>query len=136
MSSANNVPSIRRMATISLARPRSDAAPHSAGSPAMNPPFEISTVAHNGAVVLIVSGEVDLASAPELDHALTALGNDDGKPIVIDLDQVTFMDSTGLNVLIKHTQARQDGRMRVSHGSKQVRRLFEISGVAEHLNFV
>jgi len=56
-----------------------------------------------GHVVITVAGEVDLATAPELAAALDEVGADDG-PIVVDLTEVGFLDSSGLNVLL---QARE-----------------------------
>ena len=59
-------------------------------------------------VVLAVSGEVDLGTAPSLEEAVTAAVSTAGAQAVrIDLAEVSFMDSTGLRVLLSGRQAAQ-----------------------------
>ena len=60
-------------------------------------------------VVLAVSGEVDLGTAPGLEEAVTAAVASAGAQAVrIDLTDVSFMDSTGLRVLLSGRQAAQE----------------------------
>ncbi|MDQ1620343.1 MAG: anti-sigma factor antagonist [Actinomycetota bacterium] len=60
----------------------------------------LSMTAREGCAVVTVGGEVDLGTANQLsDYAVTAL-QDSGPSLVIDLAGVTFMDSTGLKVLL------------------------------------
>jgi anti-sigma B factor antagonist len=56
----------------------------------------VSSPSEDGPTVIIVAGEVDLATAPELRGALLATSGD----VIVDLAQVGFMDSTGLSALI------------------------------------
>ena len=58
------------------------------------------TAAAAGRVVVGVAGGLDLASAPELRHCLTALAGMGARDVVLDLGAVTFMDSAGLAVLV------------------------------------
>ena len=59
-------------------------------------------------MVVTVRGELDIATAPDLEKALVEAGQDDA-PLFVDLTAVTFLDSTGLKVLVR--AARQlDGR--------------------------
>ena len=52
---------------------------------------------------IICAGEVDLASAPYLrDAIVAAIGTDEGA-VIVDLADVTFMDSTGVGVLVWST---------------------------------
>ena len=51
----------------------------------------------------MVSGELDLATAPSLSAAVTAHG--DARLLVLDLTAVTFLDSTGVRVLIEADRA-------------------------------
>lgn len=54
----------------------------------------------DGESILRLSGEIDMATAPAFrDAALTAIA-DDGPSLTLDLSGVTFMDSTGLHVLV------------------------------------
>ena len=62
--------------------------------------LDLSTSRVQDHAVVTVIGEVDLESAPELgDHALNALRNVSPR-LVLDMSGVTFMDSTGLKVLL------------------------------------
>lgn len=92
---------------------------------------------HDGATVLSVAGEIDLATAPMLDEKITAAfqaGTED--TVIVDLDRVSFMDSSGLQVLLSHIFSEQNGRrIRLTKGSPQVYRLFEVSGMVDQLPF-
>jgi anti-sigma B factor antagonist len=95
--------------------------------------FEIKIERRDDATVLRVIGEVDLATAPLLDEKLRATT---AGTVIVDLDQVAFMDSSGLRVLVEHTRGRENGgQLLVTRGSPQVHRLFEVSGVLPHLQF-
>jgi anti-anti-sigma factor len=47
--------------------------------------------------ILCVAGEIDIATAPQLAEALEAYN---GSPVCVDLTGVTFMDSSGIAVLL------------------------------------
>jgi len=51
--------------------------------------------------VITVSGEVDLASSPQLDDAIISTLDSGAKAVAIDLTDVTFMDSSGLGVIVR-----------------------------------
>jgi anti-sigma B factor antagonist len=96
----------------------------------------IDICARGDALVIRVDGEVDLWTAHRFEEALSNARTSDAPAIVVDLDRVTFMDSTAVHVLIQ--SAVSDGmrrRLRVTTGSPQVRRLFEVSGVGRYLSF-
>ena len=82
-------------------------------------------------------GELDLASAPLLESEIESAARDSAK-LVLDLDALEFIDSTGLRlILVAHDRAIEDGRgFAVTKGSAQVRRLLEITGVDERLQIV
>jgi anti-sigma B factor antagonist len=86
-------------------------------------------------VVLALSGELDLASAPELEKALGDLQPKAGQRVLLDLAQLTFMDSTGLGVVVR---AKQDtdaagGVLALTRPTPQVQRLLELVGLLERL---
>ncbi len=84
------------------------------------------------------SGELDLASAGAVDAALLRAERGDARLIVLDLSGVTFMDSTGMRIVLS-AEARSRGesnRLRVRRGRPTVQRVFGICGVEALLPFV
>ena len=74
------------------------------------------TAVKSGNPVLFLSGEIDMASAEGITSALRAL-IEAGGPVTIDLSDVTFMDSTGLHVLVEAARALGDRGCIVVHGA-------------------
>ena len=86
-----------------------------------------------GTVALAVSGELDIASAEELDHAIRAAEETDAGWIVVDLSEVAFVDSTGLSVLL-HAKKRSNGRLSyIPSDHDAVTRLLELTGTIQML---
>lgn len=81
-----------------------------------------------------LSGDLDSFTAADLDAALAALGP--AADVVIDLSGLSFMDSSGLRVLIgAHTALDGEGnKLVLTSPSRAVGRLFEISGLTEHFH--
>ena len=100
----------------------------------MDIPLRIDTVELDGSLVIAVHGELDIATSRLLDEALArALGTDAAR-VLIDLSAVSFIDSTGLHVLIDHARAEGSrGRIRLTKWSSQVQRVFELSGTMDYL---
>jgi len=96
--------------------------------------FDIDIVRRKDALVLVVSGEIDLATAPELELALTRAEASDAPQLWIDIERVMFMDATGLGVLVRHATLDENvERLRITPGPPQVQRLFELSGLRSYL---
>lgn len=88
--------------------------------------FETELVHSNGSAVLVVRGEIDLASAPMFRSAIEqTMGL--GPSVVADLAGVTFMDSSGLNVLVALNT--QGVPICLRNPSPQVNRLLAITGL-------
>jgi anti-sigma B factor antagonist len=82
-------------------------------------------------------GELDIATAPVLHGAFdAALGDSAAERIVVDLSELTFMDSAGLHALLTMNAAEHGGRMRIVRGSPAVERLLDIAGVRTHLPLI
>src|SRR5262245_13332483 len=82
-----------------------------------------------------IRGEVDLASANELQDDLLAVVNSTTDDLVVDCDGLEFVDSTGIAVFV-HTQRvleLQGRRFRVVNLSGMARRAFELLGLRELL---
>jgi anti-anti-sigma factor len=100
-------------------------------------PLRIDAVERDGALVLVVEGELDIVTSSLLDEALARARSTGAARIVVDLLAVSFIDSTGLHVLIKHVQLDEScPRIRLTKGSPQVQRVLELSGAVEFLPFV
>lgn len=88
----------------------------------------------NGTTVISVKGEVDMYNAPGLKEKVLSLMEDDGvKLIILDLQEVEYIDSTGLGILIgfRRRMIEGGGEMRVVIRSKRMKRLFEVTGLTK-----
>lgn len=84
--------------------------------------------------VLALRGELDVATMPSLDEALAVAVRAGGPPrVLIDLSEVTFMDSTALMRLLTALREldRRDGQMVLACSNPTVLRLFEVTGTDE-----
>jgi anti-sigma B factor antagonist len=85
-----------------------------------------------GCAVVVASGEIDLHTAPGLRRALAVAVTMSGR-VVVDLTDVSFMDSTGLAVVLR---ARgRGGRPSVSlvHPPRMLRRVLHLTGLSDVL---
>ena len=97
-----------------------------------------TTVTGDTAVVTL-HGELDVAGAGLLESELDRILSDHSPTTVqIDLSGLDFMDSTGLRfVVLSDAKAREGGwRLDLVRGNESVHRVFEITRMAERLNFV
>ena len=78
-----------------------------------------------------VSGEVDLYTAPRFKEDLVALIETGVEHVIVDLSQVTFIDSTALGVIISGVKrmAEREGRLAIVAGSRPVVRILDITGL-------
>lgn len=99
----------------------------------------VSTDRRDGGILyLIVTGEVDLATADVLQQEIAAgLDADDVPGIVVDLTEVTFLDSSGIRVLLKgRRSAEERAKSYLVDAPRGVaRRILDLSGVREHLAY-
>lgn len=88
-------------------------------------------------VMVAVSGEVDLATAATLEREL--LRAEQAHDVVaLDLTSVSFLDSTGLHAIMDANLRLRDrgGRLLIVQGPPQVSRVFELTGLSDHLDLV
>jgi anti-anti-sigma factor len=85
-------------------------------------------------LVVAVVGDIDIVSGPEFRECLEAAIEQCDR-VIVDLEGVGFMDSTGVNVLVRAMQhaGRLDTEFAVRAASAQIRRLFTLTGVDETL---
>lgn len=100
--------------------------------------FRVDVRRDGAKAVVAVSGELDLASGPELETELDRLIGPEIKTVVIDLRQLDFMDSTGLSIIVRaHQRMASEGcEVGLVKGSQQVQRLLDLTGVADRLRLV
>jgi anti-anti-sigma factor len=94
-------------------------------------------VRHEGdAVVVALSGELDLAGERQLEAAIES-AQSSGAPLTVDLSALKFIDSSGLRVLVKlHNRATTDGfSYTLIPGPPQVHRTFALCGLDRTLAF-
>ena len=97
--------------------------------------FDITLTRTPGRATLTLVGELDMATTPGLKKHLTTLARTHKGLVVIDLRQLTFMDSTGVAALVAADRyARRDGwNLAIVKGPPQVQRVLDICGLTEVL---
>jgi anti-sigma B factor antagonist len=94
--------------------------------------FQVALEQLEGVPVLRAVGEIDVSTAPALREQLFALPESDPR-VIVDLSEVTFLDSTGLGVLISAHKRLRDAP---SHGEvalvvtrPQITKVLEVTGL-------
>ena len=91
-------------------------------------------VSHQGGwAVLAVSGEVDVATAPRLRERLVDLVTEGNHRLLVDLENVDFLDSTGLGVLVGALKRvrTHDGDLALVCTQPRILKVFEITGLTK-----
>jgi anti-anti-sigma factor len=86
---------------------------------------------------LVLGGDLDMAARFQAEQALDDLLSTPLEQLVVDLGEVTFVDSTGMGLVLEvNDRARAEGfRLRLLRGPDEVQRVFELAGVADVLPF-
>jgi anti-sigma B factor antagonist len=102
------------------------------------PPFGVTVQHVEGRVVVLLAGELDLATAPRLRDHLALFSESGQNEITLDLADLDFIDSTGLSVLVMaYTRAQASGGgMAIRNPPAAVMRIFEITGLASVFTIV
>lgn len=88
-----------------------------------------------GATVVSLTGELDLYNAEDVRAALLECCADEPAVLVVDLEQVTFIDSTALGVLIEARSRMADrSGFRLAAPGLETRRALEVSGLDRHFS--
>lgn len=97
------------------------------------PELQISHEETGGRLVVAVAGDLDLGSAPEFEAALGALAPFQ-QPVVIDLDRVEFIDSSGMRALLAVNEivvAAIGTPVTLAGGTAASKRLIELTGLGQ-----
>jgi anti-anti-sigma factor len=86
-------------------------------------------------VVLALGGELDVVSAPQLEHQLAEVLAQPHDRVLLDCGGLTFVDSAGVSVLIKAKQAAEAGgrTLVLRRPTEQLERVFALVGLADWL---
>lgn len=99
--------------------------------------FTMAVEPEEGGVRVALSGDLDSICAYTFDARLREVEERDPQFIVLDLRELSFVDSAGVGrILAAHRRARQAGRpLRLTRGSKTVQRVLAITALDQVLEF-
>lgn len=102
------------------------------------PSFDLRIVRKDRSTHIAPCGELDIATTPGLEQALSDATADSVTEIVLDLRELTFMDSTGLRALAQANSiaAERGISLSIIRGPRQIERVLEISGLGALLPLV
>jgi anti-sigma B factor antagonist len=91
--------------------------------------LDLSTEQRQGGAVVRLAGELDLSQADNLSQELERAEEDEPDILVVDLREVSFMDSTGLRLLLAALRRAEPAgrRLVLVRGQEQVRELFRVA---------
>ncbi|MBA3808049.1 MAG: STAS domain-containing protein [Solirubrobacterales bacterium] len=100
--------------------------------------LSITVTQEDERAVLALDGELDMASAPQLQRAVEDPELAGKGLVVLDLHRLEFIDSTGLRIILAARKlcGERDQELAVTQGSPQVERLLSVTGMSEHLRTV
>lgn len=99
--------------------------------------FRAQVLGEGSAMVLSVTGELDVAARAQMDDALEKACAEPGEHLTVDVSGLSFMDASGLSLLVAaHNRLVRDGRggVVVKGASGIVRRVFEITELTSLLD--
>ena len=101
-------------------------------------PFGVTIEQRGSAVHVMLDGELDISTAQQLEDDLRRIEAERPALIVLDLQQLSFMDSTGLRLLIMaDARAREeDRRLAIVRGNEMVHRVMRLTRLDERLDIV
>ena len=97
--------------------------------------LSIATSVNGETRVIRVSGEVDVSNKDELNTAITNAQLEDAQEVEVDLSEVSYIDSSGIGVLVAaaHRATDSDRRFFVSHPQRNVARVLSMLGMDAEL---
>jgi anti-sigma B factor antagonist len=101
------------------------------------PQLDLESRTSDGSAVVVVRGEVDMATAPQLRDTLLGIVDSGITTITIDCRGLEFLDSSGIGVLIAVRKSLgDDGLLTLEAPPAHVRKVLELTGVTEHVRIV
>lgn len=99
-------------------------------------PFKATQQEKDGTIIVRLAGDLDLAAAPELRSNLEHVINRTDAALVLDVEQLTYIDSTGIGIIVSVVKVRDEMKAPfiVRNIPASIRRLFDITGISKFLN--
>jgi len=100
-------------------------------------PFRCEVQPNRTAVHVVPHGELDISTVRQLDGRLRELRDSGWTRIVLDLGELSFLDSSGVNLLMRWSKSASAGGFSIEllPARAAVQRVFELTGVAGSLPF-
>ncbi len=100
--------------------------------------FSVEIAPRDRGFEVALSGEIDLSTVEELQDRLKDALDEHPKLVVLDLRDVSFLDSSGLRMILRLNKRQQDsgGRLVLVRGGRRVARVLEITGADSELEQV
>lgn len=95
--------------------------------------LEVRTATENGALVVALSGELDLSNAATAERVLREAQEADALSLVVDMRELEFIDSTGIALLVGIVGREEPAVRFVPSDSMAVTRVMELTGLAGRL---
>ena len=91
--------------------------------------MDIKTKKENENTVISLRGEIDLYNAPEIRELVEKLITEKQVHIVIDMEEVTYIDSSGIGALISslNNLKKKNGSLKITNITGSVRKVFELT---------
>jgi anti-sigma B factor antagonist len=98
--------------------------------------FTAQVSSRNGVASIALRGELDMGTVPDLEDCLAPLESNGFSAIMLDLRELTFMNSTALGALVRaRDRATMDGHRLILVGARpSARRVFELTGTESLLD--
>jgi len=91
--------------------------------------LELEVIKKNNVSILKIKGDVDLYSSPLVRKEILAILTKSNKNLLVDLEDVSYMDSSGVATLVEALQLtnRKGGKLRLFNLSRAIQDVFELS---------
>jgi anti-sigma B factor antagonist len=100
--------------------------------------LQIEAHEHDGLAHVVLTGELDLSTIDRVEQELSRVEGRGPAVVALDLSRLTFLDSSGLRVIVSADQRarRENRRFAVVRGPDTVQRVFSITRLDEQLELV
>jgi len=100
--------------------------------------LEIDAHSHGGLAHVVLTGELDLSTVEKVEQELQRVESDEPAVVALDLSRLTFLDSSGLRLIVSADQRARTANRRfaIVRGPDTVQRVFSITHLDEQLEIV